>query len=89
MHREELIDRWGETGVPRENHLTHPQAELGLSHMWYILASVLTIQKDTCQYGSSAYIYMPVWHQLRQILASVVSVTLLTYKCQCGNSIDI
>ena len=86
MHREEPIDRWGKTGVPRENHLTHPQAELGLSH---IFASVLTIQKDTCQYGSSAYINMPVWHQLRQILASVVSVTLLTYKCQCGNSIDI
>ena len=28
------MGRWGETGVPRENHLTHPQAELGLSHMW-------------------------------------------------------
>ena len=24
------LGRWGETGVPRENHLTHPQAELGL-----------------------------------------------------------
>ena len=23
-HRDEPIDRWGETGVPRENHLTHP-----------------------------------------------------------------
>ena len=33
-YREEPIGRWGETGVPRENHLTHPQAELGLSHMW-------------------------------------------------------
>ena len=33
-HRDEPIDRWGETGVPRDNHLTHPQAELGLSHMW-------------------------------------------------------
>ena len=33
-HRDEPIDRWGETGVPRENHLTHPQAELGLSHTW-------------------------------------------------------
>ena len=31
---DEPIGRWGETGVPRENHLTHPQAELGLSHMW-------------------------------------------------------
>ena len=32
-YRDEPIGRWGETGVPRENHLTHPQAELGLSHM--------------------------------------------------------
>ena len=32
-HRDEPIDRWGETGVPREDHLTHPQAELGLCHM--------------------------------------------------------
>ena len=24
-----IVGRWGETGVPRENHLTHPQAELG------------------------------------------------------------
>ena len=31
-HRDEPIDRWGETGVPRENHLTHPQAEL-VSHV--------------------------------------------------------
>ena len=22
------------TGEPEKNHLTHPQAELGLSHMW-------------------------------------------------------
>ena len=52
------------------------------------LTSVLTIQKDTCQYGSSAYKYMPVWHQLRQIFANVLSVTILTvltYTCQCGN----
>ena len=28
------MGRWGETGVPRENHLTHPQAELGLSHIF-------------------------------------------------------
>ena len=33
-YRDKLIGRWGETGVPLENHLTHPQAELGLSHMW-------------------------------------------------------
>ena len=33
-YRDEPIGGWGETGVPRENHLTHPQAELGLSHMW-------------------------------------------------------
>ena len=33
-YRDEPIGRWGETGVPRENHLIHPQAELGLSHMW-------------------------------------------------------
>ena len=38
-HRDEPIDRWGETGVPRENHLTHPQAELGLSHMWPVWGS--------------------------------------------------
>ena len=25
-YRDEPIGRWGETGVPRENHLTHPQA---------------------------------------------------------------
>ena len=31
-YRDESIARWGEMGVPRENHLTHPQAELGLSH---------------------------------------------------------
>ena len=34
LYRDEPMGRWGETGVPRENHLTHPQAELGLSHMW-------------------------------------------------------
>ena len=33
--------RWGETGVPQENHLTHPQAELGLSHMWPVRRSNL------------------------------------------------
>ena len=32
-YRDEPIRRWGETVVPRENHLTHPQAELGLSHV--------------------------------------------------------
>ena len=26
-YRDEPIGGWGETGVPRENHLTHPQAE--------------------------------------------------------------
>ena len=40
-HRDEPIDRWGETGVPRKNHLTHPQAELGLSHMWPVRGSNL------------------------------------------------
>ena len=40
-YRDEPIDRWGETGVPRENHLTHPQAELGLSHMWPVRGSNL------------------------------------------------
>ena len=40
-HRDEPIDRWGETGVPRENHLTHPQAELFLSHMWPVRGSNL------------------------------------------------
>ena len=35
-YRDEPISRWGETGVPRENHLTHPQAELDLSHMWHV-----------------------------------------------------
>ena len=35
------IDRWGQTGVPRENHLTQPQAELGLSHMWPVRGSNL------------------------------------------------
>ena len=28
------MGRWCETGVLRDNHLTHPQAELGLSHMF-------------------------------------------------------
>ena len=27
-YQDESIGRWGELGVPRENHLTHPQAEL-------------------------------------------------------------
>ena len=35
------MDRWGETGVPRENHLTHPQAELGLFDMWPVRGSKL------------------------------------------------
>ena len=40
-YREEPIGRWGETRVPRENHLTHPQAELGLSHIWPVRGSNL------------------------------------------------
>ena len=36
--RDEPIDRWGETGVPRENHL---QAELVLSHIWPVRGSNL------------------------------------------------
>ena len=40
-YRDEPIGRWGETGVPRENHLTHPQAKLGLSHMWPVRGSNL------------------------------------------------
>ena len=40
-NRDEPIGRWGETGVPRENHLTHPQAELCLSHMWPVRGSNL------------------------------------------------
>ena len=35
-----LIDRWGETGVPRVNHLT--QAELVLSHIWPVRGSTYT-----------------------------------------------
>ena len=44
--RDEQIDRWGETGVPRENHLTHPQAELVLSHMWPVRGSNLHQTQD-------------------------------------------
>ena len=40
-YRDEPIVRWGETGIPRENHLTHPQAEFGLSHMWPVRGSNL------------------------------------------------
>ena len=28
LYRDESIGRWGETGVPRENHPTHPQVLL-------------------------------------------------------------
>ena len=35
------IGRWGKKGAPRENHLTHPQAELGLYHMWPVRGSNL------------------------------------------------
>ena len=41
-HRDKPIDRWGETEVPRENHLTHPHAELVLSHMWPVRARTYT-----------------------------------------------
>ena len=41
-YRDKPIGRLGETGVPRKKtHLTHPQAELGLSHMWPVGASNL------------------------------------------------
>ena len=40
-YRDEPIGRWGETGVSRENHLTHLQAEPGLSHMWPVQSSNL------------------------------------------------
>ena len=40
-YRYEPIGRWGETGVPRENHLTHPQADLGLSQIWPVRDSNL------------------------------------------------
>ena len=36
-----IYNRVGETGVPRENHLAHPQAELVLSHMWPVRGSNL------------------------------------------------
>ena len=39
--RDKPIGRWGETGVTRENHLTHMQAEHGLSHMWPVRGSNL------------------------------------------------
>ena len=32
-YRDRPIGRWAENIVPQENHLTHPQAELGLSHI--------------------------------------------------------
>ena len=32
-YRDEPIGRWGEKIVPQENHPTHPQAELGVSHI--------------------------------------------------------
>ena len=32
-YRDKPIGRWGGTGVLRENNLTHPQAELGLSQV--------------------------------------------------------
>ena len=35
----ESIVRWGVTGDPREETPDHPQAELGLSHMWPELGS--------------------------------------------------
>ena len=41
LYRDEPIGRWGENITPQENHLTHPQAELGLSHMWPVRGSNL------------------------------------------------
>ena len=38
---QEPIGRWGETGVPRENHLKHPQTELGLFPIWPVRGSNL------------------------------------------------
>ena len=40
-YRDDPIGRWGETGVPRENHMTHTQAEHGLSDMWPVRGSNL------------------------------------------------
>ena len=45
-YRDEPIGRRGETGVHMENHLTHPQAELGLSHM-YVASAGLEPTPDT------------------------------------------
>ena len=40
-HRDKPIGRWGKKIVPQENHLTHPQAELGLCHMLPVRVSNL------------------------------------------------
>ena len=40
-YRDEPIGRWGETGVHCKNHLTQPQVEHGLSHMWPVRGSNL------------------------------------------------
>ena len=45
-YRDEPIGRWGETGVPRENHLTHPQAEHGLFHVWPVRGSKSCTKSD-------------------------------------------
>ena len=69
--RNEPIGRWGETGVPWENHLTHPQAELGLSHIWPVRGSNLH-QSQRCddQMIKSAEIQRPhpLGHGGRQIV---------------------
>ena len=38
-HMRRAISRWAKTGEPREKNLAHPQAELGLSHMWPVRGS--------------------------------------------------
>ena len=41
LYQDEPIERRDEMGVPRKKHLTHPQAEHGLSHMWPVRGSNL------------------------------------------------
>ena len=50
----------GETGVSRENHLTHQQAELDLSHVWPVRGSNLhQTQRWDDQMIKSAEIQQP------------------------------
>ena len=37
-------------------------------------------------HGNNTETYLPGWFQYRHILAS--ALTVLSYTCQCGNSID-